>query len=158
MRKLIEKILIENRNDYDYQFGFCHFFATNIKNKLKEILPGKKIEYYLLIAEELVIDTNEVIEYHLIHVYIKIDNFYLDSKGVHNYDDIMIKFENYEREAIKYLPDFIELTLKEGESDDIPDLFFDDNECDQEQVKQDIEEFITNPEIKQFIKEIKSKI
>ena len=59
-------------------------------------------------------------------------------------------------EAIKYLPDFMELTIKEGESDIIPNLFFDDNECDQVQVKKDVEEFMSNPEIKKFIKQMKS--
>jgi hypothetical protein len=155
MRKLIEKILMENRNSYDYQFGFCHYFATNIKEKLQELLPNKEVSYYLIVAEELVIDTNEIIEYHLIHVYIKVDEFYLDSKGVHGYDDVISKIENYESEAIKYLPDFMELTIKEGESDQIPDLFFDDNECDQEQVKKDIEEFMSNLDIKNFIREMK---
>ena len=156
MKDLIVKILEENRNFYDYQFGFCHYFATNIKDKLSELLPNKKIKYYLLVAEELVTETDEVIEYHLIHVYIKIDKFYLDSKGVHNYDEIMDRFDNYESEAIKYLPDFMELILKEGESDEIPEMFFDSNECDPQQVKQDIEEFISNPEINKFIKQIKS--
>lgn len=155
MRRLIEKILMENRNNYDYQFGFCHYFATNIKEKLQELLPNKEINYYLIVAEELVIDTNEIIEYHLIHVYIKIDEYYLDSKGVHDYNDVISKIENYESEAIKYLPDFMELTIKEGESDEIPDLFFDDNECDQQQVKKDIEEFMSNLEIKRFIQEMK---
>ncbi len=156
MRRLIEKILIENRNNYDYQFGFCHYFATNIKDKLQELLPNKEISYYLIVAEELVIDTNEIIEYHLIHVYLKVDDYYyLDSKGVHGYDDVISKIENYESEAIKYLPDFMELTIKEGESDEIPDLFFDDNECDQQQVKKDIEEFMSNLEIKRFIQEMK---
>lgn len=146
---------MENRNNYDYQFGFCHYFATNIKEKLQELLPNKEINYYLIVTEELVIDTNEIIEYHLIHVYIKIDEYYLDSKGVHDYNDVISKIENYESEAIKYLPDFMELTIKEGESDEIPDLFFDDNECDQQQVKKDIEEFMSNLEIKRFIQEMK---
>lgn len=155
MKDLIVKILKENRNSYDYQFGFCHYFATNIKEKLQELLSNKEVSYYLIVAEELVIDTNEIIEYHLIHVYIKVDEFYLDSKGVHGYDDVISKIENYESEAIKYLPDFMELTIKEGESDEIPDLFFDDNECDQQQVKKDIEEFMSNLEIKRFIQEMK---
>jgi hypothetical protein len=155
MKDLIVKILKENRNFYDYQFGFCHYFATNIKDKLQELLPNKEVNYYLIIAEELVIDTNEIIEYHLIHVYLKIDDYYIDSKGVHGYDDIISKIENYESEAIKYLPDFMELTIKEGESDEIPDLFFDNNECDQQQVKKDIEEFMSNLDIKKFIQEMK---
>ena len=96
-------------------------------------------------------DTNEVIEYHLIHVYIKIGDHYIDSKGVHDYDDVINKIEKYESEAVKYLPDFMELTIKEGESNVIPNLFFDNNECDQEQVKKDIDEFISNNEIKRFI-------
>jgi hypothetical protein len=50
----------------------------------------------------------------------------------------------------------MELTIKEGESDIIPNLFFDDNECDQVQVKKDVEEFMSNPEIKKFIKQMKS--
>ena len=45
----------------------------------------------------------------------------------------------------------MELTIKEGESNVIPNLFFDNNECDQEQVKKDIDEFISNNEIKRFI-------
>jgi hypothetical protein len=149
------KKLNENKNLYDYQFGFCHYFATNIKEKLREILPNKDVVYYLIVAEELVMDTNEVIEYHLIHVYIKIDDYYLDSKGVHDYDDIISKIEHYESEAIKYLPDFIKLTIKEGESEHIPNLFFDVNECDQEQVKKDVDEFMSNIDIKKFISNLK---
>ena len=151
MKNLIVKILRENRNFYDYQFGFCHYFSMNVKEKLQKLLPNKDITYYLVIAEELVLDTNEVIEYHLIHVYIKIGDHYIDSKGVHDYDDVINKIEKYESEAVKYLPDFMELTIKEGESNVIPNLFFDNNECDQEQVKKDIDEFISNNEIKRFI-------
>ena len=156
MKKPNVKMLIENRNIYDYQFGFCHYFATNIKDKLQEILSHRKVTYYLIVSEELVIDTNEIIEYHLIHVYLKVDEYFLDSKGIHGYDDVISKIEKYEMEAIKYLPDFMELTIKEGESDIIPNLFFDDNECDQVQVKKDVEEFMSNPEIKKFIKQMKS--
>ena len=45
MKNLIVKILRENRNFYDYQFGFCHYFAINVKEKLQKLYPNINYQY-----------------------------------------------------------------------------------------------------------------
>ena len=62
MKNLIVKILRENRNFYDYQFGFCHYFAMNVKEKLQKLLPNKDITYYLYIIKMEQLDIVKLIE------------------------------------------------------------------------------------------------
>ena len=118
---------------------------------LKKKFPDEDVCYYLIISEEKVLETDEVITQNLIHTYIKVNDNFIDSRGVHDYSDVQNKIDEYEEEAIKFLPDVMSITILEGESDDIPDIFFENNECNQDQVEKDLERFKTNPEIKSFV-------
>ena len=52
LQEQIRKILIEtleskwNKGNYNYQHGYCHYFAYNIIDKIKKIFPNKKVNYY----------------------------------------------------------------------------------------------------------------
>jgi len=136
---------------YDYQYGFCHYFAYGVIDYFKEKFPDEDVSYYLIISEEKVVETDEVITQNLIHVYIKVNDNFIDSRGVHDYSDVQNKIDEYEEESIKFLPDVMSIIILEGESDDIPDIFFEKNECNQDQMEKDLDRFKSNPEIKSFI-------
>jgi hypothetical protein len=136
---------------YDYQYGFCHYFAYGVIDYFKEKFPDEDVCYYLIISEEKVLETDEVITQNLIHTYIKVNDNFIDSRGVHDYSDVQNKIDEYEEEAIKFLPDVMSITILEGESDDIPDIFFEKNECNQDQIEKDLDRFKSNPEIKSFV-------
>ena len=142
---------IQKDYSYDYQYGFCHYFAYGVIDYFKKKFPDEDVCYYLIISEEKVLETDEVIIQNLIHTYIKVNDNFIDSRGVHDYSDVQNKIDEYEEEAIKFLPDVMSITILEGESDDIPDIFFENNECNQDQVEKDLERFKTNPEIKSFV-------
>lgn len=141
----------KHNNYYDYQYGFCHYFAYGVIDYFKEKFPDDDVCYYLILSEEKVVETDEVITQNLIHVYIKVGDNFIDSRGVHDYSDVQNKIDEYEDEAIKFLPDVMTITILEGESDDIPEIFFENNECNQDQVKKDLDKFKSNTEIKSFI-------
>jgi hypothetical protein len=136
---------------YDYQYGYCHYFAYSVMDYMKKKFPGEDVCYYLLVSEEKVIETDEVIQHNLIHVYIKIGDNFIDSNGIHDYSEIQRRVDEYETEAVKFLADVMEIIILEGESDDIPEMFFVDNDCDTTQVQKDLKRFKSNPEIKQFL-------
>ena len=84
IRKIIKEELESEwrQSDYDYQWGFCHYFAYNIIDKLKEMYPDKDIKYYLLLADLVYdFDEGEVEQEYLIHAYVSIDGRLLDSNG-----------------------------------------------------------------------------
>jgi hypothetical protein len=73
---------------YDYQYGYCHYFADIIIDEIRNLVPKDfSINYYLILAERLD-DDGEVIDDVLIHAYIKVGDYYLDSEGFHTIDDI----------------------------------------------------------------------
>jgi len=59
LKETIRKVLKEtleskwNKGNYNYQHGFCHYFAYNIIDKIRERFPNKKVNYYLLLANEV---------------------------------------------------------------------------------------------------------
>ena len=69
--------------DIDYQYGYCHYFADIIIDEIRKLVPNDfPINYYLILAERLD-DDGEVIDDVLIHVYIKVGDYDLDSEGFH---------------------------------------------------------------------------
>ena len=139
--------------DYDYQYGYCHYFANVIIKQIRKLLPNKEINYLLVLGERegLYSEPEDV----LIHAYINIGNYILDSEGFHQMDNAEMKrlqWEEYERRMggsdYETYSSWIEV------ADEIPGYFF-NTFCSVSKVKKDIKEFMSNPQFQSFISELK---
>jgi hypothetical protein len=159
LHQSIKKILKEtlearwNDGDYDYQHGFCHYFAYNIIDKIRERFPDKEINYLLLLASEIDTHTNEVEQEYLLHVYIKIDDLLLDSNGFTTYDKAIERVEDWEERQLSMTPDDYEIKLRVEESDVIPEIFFNNSFCNAKRVKQDVEKFLSNAIVQRILRD-----
>jgi hypothetical protein len=141
---------------YDYQHGYCHYFANIIIDKIRELIPQSvTVNYYLILAERYD-DDEEIIDDVLIHAYIKIKGFYLDSDGFHTIDEI----DEREREWISIeetlTPEGYSFDSWQEEVDEIPKYFF-NRFCKASKVKEDIEEFILQSKFQEFIKKLQDR-
>jgi len=159
LRQKIRKILIEtleskwNKGNYDYQHGFCHYFAYNIIDKIKKRFPNKKVNYYLLLAEEVDKETDESMNDYLIHAYIQIDDILLDSNGFTTKEKARQRAEEWEQRQQHLIPDDYETVVWEEESDEIPQYFFNNQFCNPSRVKKDMEEFLSHPMVKRILRD-----
>lgn len=163
LREIIRKTLRENLQDkwnpiddpqgYDYQHGYCHYFAYNIIDKIRERFPNKTINYYLILANEVDQDTEEILNEYLIHVYIKIDDLLLDSNGLTTMDKALERLEDWEKRQRTLIPDDYEIITWEEESDKIPDIFFNSKFCNTGKIKKDIDTFLSNPIVQRILRD-----
>ena len=157
LQEHIRKVLIEtleskwNEGNYDYQYGFCHYFAYNIIGKIKKRFPNKKVNYYLLLANE-VDEDGVVVQDYLIHVYIKIDNMLLDSNGLTTVNDAIQRLDEWEQRQSHLVPEMYRTETWTEESNTIPDYFFNNRFCNPGRVKKDIETFLSNPIVQRILK------
>jgi hypothetical protein len=160
LKESIRKVLREtleskwNKGNYNYQHGFCHYFAYNIIDKIRERFPNKKVNYYLLLANE--VDTeydNDVVQDYLIHAYIQIDDMLLDSNGITTYDEAWERLEEWERVQRRMTPEEYEINIWDEETDEIPEYFFNNNFCNTGRVKEDMEEFLNNPIVQRILRD-----
>jgi len=138
-------------NKYDYQHGYCHYFAYDIIGKLKKLYPKKNIRYYLILADEVYYD-DSVEQSYLIHAYIKIDDLYLDSNGFSSEDEIDERAEQWYQRQLHQLPEDYELNMWHDEYNEIPQHFFNNSFCNTGSVKRDVERFLSHPEVRELLK------
>ena len=140
-------------NKYDYQHGYCHYFAYNIIGRLKKLYPNKNIRYYLILADEVYdFDEGDIEQSYLIHAYIKIDDLYLDSNGFSTEDEIEQRANDWYERQLNQLPEDYRIDIWHDEYDEIPDMFFNDKFCNTGTIKQDIDKFLSHPEVKELLK------
>ena len=142
-------------SEYDYQYGYCHFFANSIINELRKMLPNERINYYLILATRYD-DNGDNIDDVLVHAYIKIGSYYLDSNGFNKKDSVDKREKEWDNKEEELTPKGYSFESWQEEADFIPEYFF-NRYCKVGKVKEDIKKFISNPEFKQFIKKIKDK-
>ena len=142
--------------NYDYQYGYCHYFADVIINKIRELVPNDvPINYYLILADRFD-DEGEVINEVLIHAYIKIKDYYLDSEGFHTKEQVDNREKEWSDREETLTPDGYSFNTWQEETDIIPIYFF-NKYCKTTKVKKDIEEFISQPTFQEFIGKIKDR-
>jgi hypothetical protein len=142
-----------NEGNYNYQQGFCHYFAYNIIDKIKKLFPNKKVNYYLLLASEVDKETQEPVQEYLIHVYIQIDNILLDSNGITTPQEAWNRAQEWEQKQSHLVPDEYETEVWEEESNEIPEYFFNNKFCNTRRVKQDLEKFLSHPIVKRILRD-----
>lgn len=142
----------ENDNSYDYQHGFCHYFAYDIIGKLKKLYPEKNIRYYLILADEVYdFDEGDVEQSYLIHAYIKIDDLYLDSNGFSTEEEIDRRADEWYERQLNDLPEDYRLDIWHDEYNEIPEYFFNNKFCNRATIKKDVEKFLSHPEVKDLL-------
>jgi hypothetical protein len=159
LQESIRRILMEslesewNEGNYDYQYGFCHYFAYNIIDKIRERFPNKKVNYYLLLANEVYRDTDEVEQDYLLHVYIKIGDKLLDSNGFTTMDEVEERVDDWYQRQLTMVPEEYDINVWEEESDEIPEVFFNNKFCNTKRVKEDINKFLSHPSVRKLLKD-----
>lgn len=137
----------------DYQFGHCHYFAKYLIEVFKEMLPNMDIKYHLVLATRYD-DDNENIDDVLIHAYLKVGDYLIDSEGVHTIEIASEREKDWAEREKNLTPDGYDFETWEEESDEIPEMFF-NRFCSTKQLKRDVIEFIQRPEVKKIIENYK---
>ena len=137
----------------NYQFGHCHYFAKYLKRVFEELLTNKEIKFYLLLANRID-DEDEVIDEVLIHAYLKIDNYYIDSEGVFDEKETELRVQEWADVEKDLTPDGYDFEVWEDEADDIPEIFF-NRFCSTKHLKKDVSEFIKRKDVMELINKIK---
>lgn len=137
----------------DYQWGHCHFFARYVKKVFEKLLPNKEIKFYLLLASRID-DEDEVIDEVLIHAYIKIDNYYIDSEGVFDEKETERRVKEWADVEKNLTPDGYDFETWEDEADQIPEIFF-NKFCSTKHLEQDVKQFMKRTDILSLIKSLK---
>ena len=159
LKMVIKKVLQEtleskwNKGNYDYQHGYCHYFAYDIIGKIKKRFPNKKVNYYMILANEVDKYDGTIVQDYLIHVYIQIDNMLLDSNGITTHDKAWERAEEWEQRQAHLVPDVYETKMWDKESDTIPKMFFNNSFCNTKKVKEDVETFLTHPIVKRILRD-----
>ena len=160
MKNIIKKILTEyfeqkwnDDNTYDYQYGHCHYFAKNLIDKIKKRFPNKSVKYYMLCANEKDMETGEIEQEYLIHVYIKIDDLFLDSNGFIKYDKIQQRMDLWFNRQKELIPDEYEINMWEEEVYKIPNYFFNDKTCKKVKILKDVDKFLNHPITKRILRD-----
>lgn len=142
-----------NKGNYDYQHGYCHYFAYDIIGKIKKRFPNKKVNYYMILANEVDKYDGTIVQDYLIHVYIQINNMLLDSNGITTHDKAWESAEEWKQRQAHLVPDVYETKMWEEESDTIPKYFFNNAFCNTRRVKKDVEEFLNNPIVQRILRD-----
>jgi hypothetical protein len=141
---------------YDYQEGYCHYFADIIIDDIRKLVPNNfPINYYLILAERYD-DEGELLEDVLIHAYIKIGNYYLDSEGFHTIDKVNERQKQWVDTEESITPEGYDFYSHQEETDSIPQHFF-NTYCKTSSIKKDIQKFILQPQFKEFISKLKNR-
>ena len=137
----------------DYQFGHCHYFAKYLIKVFEEILPNEDIHYHLILAERLD-DDGENIDDVLIHAYLRVGDFLIDSDGVHTLEDASEREKLWADVEKDLTPDGYDFETWEETSDNIPEIFF-NRFCSTKQLKDDVLRFIERDDVKKLIESLK---
>jgi hypothetical protein len=144
---------MEVKSGNNYQFGHCHYFAKYLKRVFEELLPNKEIKFYLLLANRID-DEDEIIDEVLIHAYLKIDNYYIDSEGVSDEEETERRIQEWADVEKDLTPDGYDFEVWEDEADDIPEIFF-NRFCSTKHLKKDVSEFIKRKDVMDLINKLK---
>jgi hypothetical protein len=99
-------------------------------------------------------DEDEIIDEVLIHAYLKIDNYYIDSEGVSDEEETERRIQEWADVEKDLTPDGYDFEVWEDEADDIPEIFF-NRFCSTKHLKKDVSEFIKRKDVMDLINKLK---
>jgi hypothetical protein len=117
------------------------------------VFPKKKVNYYLLLAQEIDELDETIVQDYLVHAYIKIDNMLLDSNGLTTMDEAWKRLEEWEERQRYLVPEMYRTEIFDEETNEIPEYFFNNTFCNTGRVKKDMEEFLNNPIVKRILRD-----
>ncbi len=141
---------------YDYQRGYCHYFADIIISEIRKLLPNHKINYLLLLGERFD-DNDENIDDVLIHAYIKVGHWLLDSKGFHPMSESESRLSQWEETEKRNTPEGYRFETDIEETNKIPEYFFNSQFCNKSIIKKDIKDFLDSDVFNEFLEKIRNK-
>ena len=136
----------------NYQFGHCHYFAKYLIEVFKKLIPDADIKYHLILAKRLD-DDNEVIDEVLVHAYLKINEFLIDSEGVNDINSASEREKEWANKEKDLTPDGYDFIVWEETTDEIPEIFF-NKYCSNKHLKQDVKDFINRFDVQSLINKI----
>mgnify|MGYP001361060953 CR=1 FL=1 len=129
------------KSNHDYQHGHCHYFARELRKQLLKKNPN---------AVFCIIQGNRDDDDILVHVYVKHNGQYIDSDGIHKYQAVDERMDEWIQEQdennirASYSDD--DETDHDADIDDdatsINEIFFDDNKFDNDILLKDVGKFI----------------
>lgn len=130
---------------YDYDCGYCHYFAKILRQALME--RGLVCNFYCLLATRYDSETGESDEDVLIHVYVQSGDVFMDIHGIHTNDvpekrmDTWIDIETQNQQLED---DPLEFDVYTEPTDEIPSIFFYDTDVQWDHISLAVEKFINN--------------
>lgn len=137
----------------DYQFGHCHYFAKYLIRVFKEMLPNVDVKYHLILAARYDND-DEIIDDVLVHAYLKVGEYLIDSEGVHTIEVASEREKEWADTEKDLTPDGYDFETWEEESENIPEMFF-NRHCSIKKLKSDVSDFIKRDDVLKVIEEYK---
>lgn len=98
-------------------------------------------------------DEDEVIDDVLIHAYLKIDDYYIDSEGVFDEEETERRVKEWADVEKSLTPDGYDFETWEDITGEIPEIFF-NRFCSTKHLEQDVRKFVKRPDITQLIKKL----
>ena len=77
----------------------------------------------------------------------------LDSNGFTTFDKADERMDDWYERQLPMVPEEYELNMWTEESDEIPEMFFNNRFCNTGKVKRDIERFLSNPIVKRILRD-----
>jgi hypothetical protein len=124
-----------------------------LKKVFEKVLPNEEIKYHLILAERTD-RQGENIDDVLVHAYLKVGGYLIDSEDVY---DISIASEREKDWADKekdLTPDGYNFETWEEESDEIPEFYF-NRFCSKNKLKQDVIDFIKRDDVEELINSLR---
>ena len=141
----------EFSDKYDYQHGYCRYFAYNIIDRFREIYDTEDVNYYLILCDLIYdFDEGEVEDTTLVHVYIKIDDKFIDSNGVSTKEQVNDWVNTWLERNNREISDDYRLEIRNQVTTSKPINYFSEV-CNQKIINRDVKKFLTNPEIKKLL-------
>jgi hypothetical protein len=90
----------------------------------------------------------------LIHAYLKIDNYYIDSEGVFDEKETERRVQEWADVEKDLTPDGYDFATWEDMTDEIPEIFF-NRFCSTKHLEEDVRQFMNRPDIVSLVKYLK---
>lgn len=133
----------------NYQFGHCHYFAQYLIKVFRELLPNEDIKYHLIYANRMD-NNNDIIDEVLIHAYLRVGDYLIDSEGVNELSVASDREKQWTEKEKDSTPDGYDFEVWEEESDDIPEMYF-NRHCSTKLLKQDVIDFVKRQDVRELI-------
>ena len=90
----------------------------------------------------------------LVHAYLKVGDYLIDSEGVHTIDIASEREKEWADREMDLTPDGYDFSTWEESRDEIPEMFF-NRFCSTKKLKQDVIDFVKRQDVQEVIQKLK---